>query len=117
MSIGLKRAYDPPQPEDGLRILVDRLWPRGLTKNEARIDIWAKDVAPSPGLRQWFDHDPAKWVQFQARYERELAANAEAVTALRREIGTRHATLIYAARDVEHTHALVTKRVLEATGG
>lgn len=113
MPIAVKRAYDPPQPEDGLRILVDRLWPRGLSKQEAHIDIWARDVAPSPALRQWFGHDPAKWVEFQARYERELADHAEAVLALRRLIGTRAATLVYAAKDVEHTHALVTKRALE----
>lgn len=117
MSIRLKRAYDPPAPEDGLRILVDRLWPRGVTKQEAKIDIWAKDVAPSPALRQWFDHDPAKWQEFQARYEAELAENAEAVKALHREIGAKVATLVYAAKDVEHTHALVTRKVLERVRG
>ncbi|MBP0580948.1 DUF488 family protein [Labrys sp. LIt4] len=112
MTIGLKRAYDPPGSTDGLRVLVDRLWPRGLSRQEAHIDVWAKDVAPSPALRQWFGHDPAKWQEFQARYESELARNEEAVVALRRLIGDKAATLIYAARDVEHTHAIVTKRVL-----
>jgi len=113
MPIGLKRAYDPPASSDGLRILVDRLWPRGLSKPEAHIDIWAKDVAPSPALRQWFGHDPAKWQEFQARYESELAHNNEAVVALRRLIGDKVATLIYAARDAEHTHALVIRGILE----
>ncbi|WP_454813925.1 DUF488 domain-containing protein [Labrys neptuniae] len=115
MPIGLKRAYDPPASEDGLRILVDRLWPRGLSRQEAHIDIWAKDVAPSSALRKWFGHDPAKWWEFQALYESELAHNSEAVMALRRMIGDKVATLVYAARDVEHTHAIVTKRVLEHT--
>lgn len=113
MPIGLKRAYDPPASSDGLRILIDRLWPRGLSKPEAHIDIWAKDVAPSPALRQWFGHDPAKWQEFQARYESELAHNNQAVVALRRLIGDKVATLIYAARDVEHTHALVIRGILE----
>lgn len=112
VTMALKRAYDPPAPEDGLRILVDRLWPRGLSRQEAHIDIWSKDVAPSPALRKWFGHDPAKWREFQARYESELGHNKEAVIALRRLIGDKAATLVYAARDVEHTHAIDRKSVV-----
>src|SRR5690242_11674701 len=97
--IRLKRAYEPASRTDGQRILVERLWPRGLTKARAGIDLWLKDVAPSPALRKWFGHDPAKWKQFESRYRKELEANEEAVDALRRKAKRGTITLIYAARD------------------
>lgn len=113
MKVRIKRVYDEPAPEDGTRILVDRLWPRGLTKEKAQIDLWLKDVTPSSELRTWFDHDPAKWEEFQARYEFELNQHPEAVETLRKQIQSEPTTLLYGAKDPEHTHALVLKNYLE----
>lgn len=112
MSILLKRVYEAPAASDGRRILVDRLWPRGLTKAEAAVDLWLKDVAPTTALRQWFGHDPAKWDEFQQRYRTELRTNPalDELRALARQ-GT--VTLVYGARDQQHVHALVLKAVLE----
>lgn len=104
--ITLKRAYDPPDDGDGLRVLVDRLWPRGLEKRRAAIDEWLKDAAPSPALRKWFGHDPARWVEFQRRYHEELDENP-AVGQIRDMAKKHKITLIYGARDEEHNHALV----------
>ena len=112
-AIRLKRAYEPPSADDGQRILVERLWPRGLTKAGAKIDEWMKDVAPSPALRKWFAHDPAKWKQFQQRYWKELRHESDAVDQLRKKAKKRRVTLIYAARDEEHNGALALKRFLE----
>ncbi|QTD46765.1 DUF488 domain-containing protein [Ottowia testudinis] len=111
MSVFLKRAYDPPAVADGRRILVDRLWPRGLSKAKAKLDLWLKDVAPSTGLREWFGHDPAKWVEFQKRYRVELKRNPafEELKALTRQ---GNVTLIYAARDQAHNEAVVLQRML-----
>ena len=111
--IKLKRAYEKPSRDDGSRILVERLWPRGLTKERAAVDLWLKEVAPSPELRKWFGHDPARWEQFQKRYWKELAEKDEAVRLLKQkgELGT--VTLVYAARDEEHNGALAPKRFLE----
>jgi uncharacterized protein YeaO (DUF488 family) len=109
----IKRAYEPPASEDGERILVERLWPRGLTKARAAIDLWMKDVAPSPALRKWFAHDPAKWEQFQRRYFEELREHAEAVDELRRRARRGRVTLVYGARDEEHNAALALKSYLE----
>lgn len=111
--IHLKRAYEKPAPDDGLRILVERLWPRGLTKERAAIDVWLKDVAPSPELRRWFNHDPDKWDEFQKRYRAELRENREAVEALREKIGDGPVTFVYAARDEEHNSARLLKDFLE----
>jgi uncharacterized protein YeaO (DUF488 family) len=111
--IRLKRAYEPPSRTDGQRILVERLWPRGRTKARAAIDLWLKDVAPSPALRKWFAHDPAKWKQFQRRYRKELEANHEAVDELRRKAKRGTITLIYAARDEQHNSAILLKEFLE----
>jgi|SRR3954447_468145 uncharacterized protein YeaO (DUF488 family) len=111
--IRLKRAYEPPSKSDGQRILVERLWPRGLTKARAAIDQWLKDVAPSPELRKWFAHDPAKWKQFQRSYWKELQANKEAVDVLRRMAKKGTVTLVYAARDEEHNGAMALKAFLE----
>jgi uncharacterized protein YeaO (DUF488 family) len=107
--VRVKRAYDPPAPDDGLRVLVDRLWPRGLKRQKAKIDLWLKDVAPSTELRRWFGHDPARWAEFQDRYRAELAGNA----ALRELLGIvkqrRRVTLLFGARDVEHNDAVVLR--------
>jgi uncharacterized protein YeaO (DUF488 family) len=111
--IKLKRVYENPSPDDGLRVLVERLWPRGLTKERAAVDLWLKDVAPSPELRKWFGHDPAKWEQFQKRYAAELKEKKDAVNLLKRKSKEGMVTLLYAARDQEHNGALMLKKVLE----
>jgi uncharacterized protein YeaO (DUF488 family) len=110
--IRLKRVYEKPSRLDGSRILVDRLWPRGLTKERAAVTLWLKDVAPSTELRKWFGHDPAKWKQFQARYRKELREKKDALKLLRQKGKTRTVTLVYGARDEEHNEALVLKKVL-----
>ena len=109
----LKRAYDPPSPTDGQRILVERLWPRGLTKAKAAIDQWMKEISPSPELRKWFAHDPKKWPEFRKRYLRELKANKPAVDSLRKIAKSAPVTLIYAARDEQHNSARVLKQFLK----
>lgn len=108
----LKRAYAPPARGDGLRILVDRLWPRGLKKDSAALDDWIKEVAPSPGLRQWFGHDPERWSEFRRRYTAELRAQTDALERIRALARKRPVTLIYAARDEAHNHALVLRDAL-----
>lgn len=115
MSLHIKRVYDPSDDSDGKRILVDRLWPRGLSKTEAKVDIWLKEVAPSPVLRRWFGHDPEKWTEFRRRYRDELEKNSEAVDALKKEIGRATATILYGAKDSEHNHAIVLKDFIEKT--
>lgn len=110
----LKRIYDPPTRADGFRVLVDRLWPRGVSKEEAAVDLWAKEIAPSVPLRQWFHHDPStRWEEFTVRYRDELADQDGFLQALRLRAHRTPVTLLFAAKDVEHTHALVIKRVLE----
>ncbi|HEY7029916.1 MAG TPA: DUF488 family protein [Thermomicrobiales bacterium] len=111
--IHLRRAYEPPTPTDGRRILVDRLWPRGLTKEAVRLDAWLKDVAPSTELRRWFRHDPAKWTEFQRRYRQELAARPAALAALLDAARAGPVTLVYGAKDEQHNEAVVLKAVLE----
>ena len=103
----VKRVYAPPAADDGKRILVDRIWPRGLTKTEAALTLWLKDIAPSAALRKWFGHDQARWPEFQRRYRAELDANQESVDRLRGLLRTGRATLLYGARDEEHNNALV----------
>ncbi|MDO5620061.1 MAG: DUF488 family protein [Paracoccus sp. (in: a-proteobacteria)] len=112
MQISVKRAYDPPAAEDGVRVLVDRLWPRGVSKDHAALAEWLRDIAPSDALRHWFDHDPAKWAGFQQRYRAELDANPEAVRALRALAAKGPVTLIYAAHDEEHNNAVVLRDYL-----
>lgn len=107
MALKIKRVYEPAVPEDGTRILVDRLWPRGLTKEKAAVDLWLKDIAPSTELRKWFAHDPAKWEEFRKRYLKELKANKEAVSVLKQELKKGPVTLVYGARDQEHNEAEV----------
>ncbi len=116
MAIALKRAYEKPARSDGMRVLVDRLWPRGLTKDAAAVELWLKDVAPSTELRKWFGHDPAKWSEFQKRYRRELHENRDAVRQLKQTCRQHKVTLVYGARDEEHNAALVLKNVLEGRG-
>jgi uncharacterized protein YeaO (DUF488 family) len=111
--IQLKRVYEEPSREDGMRILVDRLWPRGLTKARAAVDLWLKEVAPSTELRKWFGHDPAKWKQFQVRYRKELRENKDALALLKEKSKEHTVTLVYGARDEEHNEALVLKKILE----
>lgn len=111
--IQLKRVYEEPSQNDGLRILVDRLWPRGLSKERAAVNIWLKDVAPSTELRKWFGHDPAKWKQFQVRYREELQEKKEVLKLLKQKCKEHTVTLVYGARDVEHNEALVLKLILE----
>jgi uncharacterized protein YeaO (DUF488 family) len=111
--IQLKRVYEKPSRKDGWRVLVDRLWPRGLTKERAAVDLWLKDVAPSTELRQWFGHDPAKWKGFQARYRKELKQKKDALKLLKENSRERTITLVYGARDKDHNEALVLKSVLD----
>jgi uncharacterized protein YeaO (DUF488 family) len=111
--IQLKRVYEKPSRKDGLRVLVDRLWPRGLTKERAAVDLWLKDVAPSTELRQWFGHDPARWKEFQSRYRMELKEKKDALTLLKQKGKDHTLTLLYGARDEEHNEALVLKKILD----
>ena len=114
--IKLKRAYDKPAADDGTRVLVDRLWPRGVTKKGAAVDLWLKEVAPSPELRKWFGHDPARWKQFQQRYRAELRTHRIALGLLRARARQGTVTLVYGARDEEHNGAQVLKGVLGRGG-
>lgn len=107
MDIKIKRVYEQPDKNDGMRILVDRLWPRGLTKEKAGVDLWLKDIAPSTELRKWFGHDPRKWSEFKERYLTELQENGEQVRILKREMNKGRATLVYGAKDEEHNEAVV----------
>ncbi len=111
LDVRIKRIYDRPGL-DGERVLVDRLWPRGVARNAARIDQWLQDIAPSNELRAWFGHDPARWEEFRRRYRRELAARREQIEALRRLAGQRPLTLLYAARDKRHNQAVVLREVI-----
>ena len=110
MNVRIKRVYDPPDSKDGKRILVDRLWPRGLTKEKASVDLWLKEISPSPELRKWFDHDPAKWEEFQKRYLAELKANPDAVGRLKEEFEKGPVTLVYGARDEERNSAALIQK-------
>lgn len=112
MKVNIKRVYDKPDASDGRRILVDRLWPRGLSKDKAKVDLWMKDVAPSTELRKWFGHDPSKWEEFRVAYNEELKNNP-VVEDLIKEVKKGHTTLVYGAKDTEHNHALVLKAFME----
>jgi uncharacterized protein YeaO (DUF488 family) len=112
MLIKLKRAYEPPDRGDGTRILVDRLWPRGIKKADAVIDRWLRDVAPSTKLRQWFGHRPDRWPEFRRRYLAELRQRPELIEEIRKAARSGPVTLIYAARDEAHNDAVVLKEVL-----
>ena len=110
--IKVKRVYEARSPEDGFRVLVERMWPRGLTKKRAAVDLWLKDLAPSPELRKWFGHDPARWKQFQKRYAAELQQKKDAVNLLVQKSKEGALTLVYAARDEEHNGAIVLEQLL-----
>ena len=109
MKLKIKRAYEKPEKGDGKRILVDRLWPRGLTKRKARIDLWLNEIAPSTELRKWFGHDPDKWKEFKRRYHQELKKNKESVSILKEHLKSGAVTLVYGAKDKEHNEALILK--------
>ena len=111
-TIKVKRVYAPPSGEDGVRVLVDRLWPRGVSRSEAQLDEWEKDLAPSGELRQWFGHEPGRFPEFRRRYVDELRSNADRLTALRRRAGSGTVTLVYSAHDSEHNDAVVLAEVL-----
>ena len=113
MSIELKRAYDRAAESDGYRVLVDRIWPRGVAKGDLQVDAWLKDLAPSAGLRKWFRHDPAKWDEFKQRYGRELEQRADALEQLLERARTRPVTLVFGAKDTEHNNAVALKEHLE----
>ncbi len=110
--IKIKRVYDKADKKDGERILVDRLWPRGLTKRKAKVDIWLKDLAPSTELRKWFEHDPKKWTAFKTKYKRELKAKKELLTVIKNKSKRRAVTLLYGAKDTEHNEAVALKQYL-----
>lgn len=112
--IKVKRAYEPPEKSDGARVLVDRLWPRGISKSSAGIDLWLKEIAPTGALRKWFSHDPAKWNQFRKRYAAELARRSAAVAQLQQWISQGTVTLVYGARDERYNNAVALKEYLEA---
>lgn len=112
--IQIKRVYEPASPEDGWRVLVDRLWPRGMTKQRAQADLWLKEAAPSTELRLWFGHDPAKWDEFMRRYHAELEAQPEAVAALLAAAARGRLTLLYSARDETRNQAVALREYLLA---
>lgn len=112
MDIRLKRAYEPASPDDGARLLVDRLWPRGVAKESLAGVPWLKELAPSAELRKWFDHQPAKWAELKRRYFAELDANPLAVAELRKHLGKHRTTLLYAARDEVHNNAVALREYL-----
>lgn len=115
--IRLKRAYEPAAPEDGVRILVDRLWPRGVSKADAALDDWMKDVAPSTALRKWFGHDPARWAEFQRRYKVELRQHDQELDHIRALARKQTVTLVYSAHDEQHNDAVVLRDVLLQQAG
>jgi uncharacterized protein YeaO (DUF488 family) len=111
--IRIKRVYEPPDSSDGLRVLVDRLWPRGLPKEKARIDAWRRDLAPSDTLRRWFGHDPKKWTEFKRRYREELKTKEEELKGLAKQARRETISLLYSARDEKYNNAVVLKEALE----
>jgi uncharacterized protein YeaO (DUF488 family) len=112
-SIAIKRAYDNPTPQDGLRILIDRLWPRGVSKTKLKLDAWPRELAPSTGLRKWYGHDPARFAEFRRRYKAELAQRPAELSALRGMVKGRAATLITATRELDLSHAEVMRSILQ----
>jgi uncharacterized protein YeaO (DUF488 family) len=110
--VQIKRVYLQPGKEDGRRILVDRLWPRGLTKEKAGVDFWLKEIAPSTELRKWFGHDPAKWAEFQRRYLAELKNNEELAARLKQEVANGAVTLLCGAKEEEHNEAVMLQKLL-----
>lgn len=113
MDIRLKRVYEEPSESDGTRILIDRLWPRGLTKEKAKVDVWLKEIAPTTELRKWFNHEPSKWPEFKKRYKTEISNNPEAISALKKHLASGKATILYGAKDEEHNDAVVIKQFFD----
>lgn len=113
MKILIKRTYDAPERKDGFRILVDRLWPRGLKKEDSRIREWLKDIAPSDGLRKWFSHDPEKWQEFKRRYFKELIEKNDLIKQLKEKAKGQTITLLYSAKDLKYNNAVALKEYLE----
>lgn len=112
MTLAMKRVYLEPDHADGFRILVDRLWPRGLSKERAKVDLWLKDIAPSSELRKWFQHDPAKWTEFEKRYKQELKSKDDQLDIIKEKLRHGPVTLLYGAKDEEHNEAVVLLSVL-----
>jgi uncharacterized protein YeaO (DUF488 family) len=110
-----KRIYDPPEPDDGYRVLIDHVWPRGISRERARLDEWARALAPSDDLRKWFDHRPPRFATFRARYRSELASQADSLGELRRRAVNGRVTVLYAARDREHNNGVVFAELLRDT--
>jgi len=117
LTVNVKRAYEAPAASDGCRILVDHIWPRGISKAALRLDGWIKEVAPSGALRKWFDHDPAKWRTFKSRYFRELDGKSDAVNRILTEGRAGTLTLVFAAKDTEHSNAAALKEYLDREAG
>ena len=113
MAFRLKRIYDDPAKADGRRVLVDRVWPRDLTKEEAQIDDWMKEIAPSTRLRKWFGHNPARWTEFKKRYTAELKSQREQVKQLAQHARKGTVTLLFGAKDIEHNNAVALKKYIE----
>lgn len=113
MAILVKRVYEPASPGDGFRVLVDRLWPRGLSKREARIDLWARDASPSTALRRWYDHDPDRWDEFRRRYFEELREGVESLETIRARARSGTVTLVFASRELRYNNAVALKEFLE----
>ena len=112
LDVRAQRIYDPPEDADGYRVLIDHIWPRGVSREHAKLDEWAKELAPSDELRKWFDHDPARFAEFRSRYRDELAAQSERLGDLRRQATAGPLTFLYAARDEEHNNAVVVCELL-----
>ncbi|ARB93327.1 DUF488 domain-containing protein [Legionella longbeachae] len=112
MNIQVKRIYEESSESDGFRILVDRLWPRGIKKTEANIDLWLKDIAPSDSLRKWFNHDPMKWIEFQKRYAQEIIDKQEDIDIILKEGKKKKVTLLFSSKETEHNNAVALLNIL-----
>ncbi|HEY8030975.1 MAG TPA: DUF488 family protein [Methylocella sp.] len=112
--VQIKRIYDAPEKSDGVRVLVDRLWPRGVSKKKASLDLWMKELAPSTELRKWFNHDPERWVGFRQRYRHELRKHGNELAALKAQAAKRRVTLLFGARDTLHNEAVVLRDALQS---
>ncbi len=113
LSINVKRAYEKPSMDDGFRVLIDRLWPRGISKKEAKIDYWAKEIAPSTELRKWFSHDPGKWNEFKKRYFKELGKHPQEISFIIKKIGESKATLVFGSKEEKFNNAVVLSEYLQ----
>ena len=116
LNLRVKRIYDPPEPSDGYRLLVDRLWPRGVSRERAALDAWMKEIAPSTELRRWFGHEPSRWQEFKRRYGLELDTNPELVAEIQALIRNQQVTLLYSARDRDHNQAVALVEYLKVSG-